>query len=137
MAIDHIDLVVSDLDRSLGFYRGLLRPLGYDAEGPITGEQGERVVYLENTAEGTLGTIGLRERQSGGEVDRYALGLHHLAFHAPDRTAVDDRAGWAREHGHTLESEPREYDYSPGYYAVFLLDPDGLKLEVVHRPNAG
>jgi catechol 2,3-dioxygenase-like lactoylglutathione lyase family enzyme len=44
--LDHIDLVVSDLDRSLDFYRGLLRPLGWTWEGEIVGEQGERVVYL-------------------------------------------------------------------------------------------
>jgi hypothetical protein len=33
-----------------------------------------------------------------------------------------------------LESEPQEYTYSPGYYAVFFYDPDGLKLEIVHTP---
>ena len=34
-----------------------------------------------------------------------------------------------------IESGPREYDYTPGYYAVFLHDPDGIKLEIVHRPG--
>ena len=34
-----------------------------------------------------------------------------------------------------LESEPQEYTYSPGYYAVFFFDPDGLKLEIVHVPG--
>jgi hypothetical protein len=33
-----------------------------------------------------------------------------------------------------LESEPQEYTYSPGYYAVFFYDPDGLKLEILHTP---
>ena len=47
---------------------------------------------------------------------------------------VDERAAWLRDRGATLESEPREYEYSPGYYAVFFFDPDGLKLEVVHVP---
>ena len=41
--IDHLDLVVTDFERSLEFYRGLLRPLGYAGESPITGERGERV----------------------------------------------------------------------------------------------
>lgn len=35
----------------------------------------------------------------------------------------------------TIESGPREYDYTPGYYAVFFYDPDGIKLEIVHRPT--
>jgi catechol 2,3-dioxygenase-like lactoylglutathione lyase family enzyme len=60
-AIDHVDLVVSSLERSLPFYRGLLEPLGYTDVGDIEGEQ----------------------------FDRYALGLHHLALAAPDREAVD------------------------------------------------
>ena len=133
--LDHIDLVVSDLDRSLAFYAGLLKPFGYDRHGPITGERGERVVYVERP--NGSGSVGLRERQSPGEIDRYALGLHHLAFGAENRAMVDERAAWVREQpGVELESEPAEYDYSPGYYAVFFKDPDGLKLEVCHRPRA-
>jgi glyoxylase I family protein len=82
--------------------------------------------------------VGLRERQSesrGDAYDRYAIGLHHLAFAAPSREVVNERAQWARGEGCVLESEPREYAYSPGYYAVFLYDPDGVKLEIVHTPG--
>ena len=132
--IDHLDLVVSDLDRSLAFYVELLRPFGYDRTSPITGERGERVVYIGRPS--GLGGISVRERQSGGEVDRYALGLHHLAFRATSRDMVDERAAWLRESGHEIESGPEEYDYEPGYYAVFFYDPDGIKLEIVHRPAA-
>lgn len=130
-AIDHIDLVVSDLDRSVAFYTGLLEPLGYAMTGDIVGERGERVVYIEPRSR--YGCIGLRERQSDVALDRYALGMHHLAFAAPNRVVVDERAKWLRENGHEIESGPQEYEYSPGYYAVFLRDPDGLKLEIVHR----
>ena len=42
-AIDHMDLVVTDLERSLRFYVELLRPLGYVRTAEIEGEQGERV----------------------------------------------------------------------------------------------
>ena len=132
--IDHIDLVVSDLERSLAFYTELLEPLGYAYDGDIVGERGERVAYIGH--ESGFGVLGLRERQSPGTPDRYAIGLHHLAFTAPAREAVDERARWLRENGHPIESGPAEYDYSPGYYAVFFPDPDGLKLEVVHRPSA-
>ena len=45
-SIDHIDLVVSSLERSLVFYGGLLGPLGFTRWSTITGERGERVVYL-------------------------------------------------------------------------------------------
>jgi hypothetical protein len=36
-----------------------------------------------------------------------------------------------------VESGPEEYGYAPGYYALFLHDPDGIKLEIVHRPRGG
>jgi catechol 2,3-dioxygenase-like lactoylglutathione lyase family enzyme len=135
LGIDHVDLVVSDLEASLDFYKGLLEPLGYTRLSEIVGERGERVVYLGGTR--GMGSVSLRERQSHARerpYDRYDLGIHHIAFGADSRAEVDERAGWAREHGAEIESGPREYEYTPGYYAVFLRDPDGLKVEIVHRP---
>jgi glyoxylase I family protein len=136
MAIDHLDLVVSSFERSLDFYRGLLRPLGYVREGEIAGERGERVVYLNRV--GGDGSISVRERLSDAHeipFDRYAIGIHHIAFAAASRAVVDERAAWLREHGATIDSGPGEYDYTPGYYAVFFYDPDGIKLEILHRPQ--
>lgn len=135
-AIDHLDLVVTSLERSLAFYRGLLGPLGYVRVSEIEGERGERVVYLSRHGGG--GSVSLRESQSTAHptpYDRYAVGIHHIAFAASSRTLVDERADWLREQGAEIESGPGEYAYTPGYYALFLLDPDGLKLEIVHRPG--
>ncbi len=135
-AIDHLDLVVTSLERSLAFYRGLLEPLGYVHVGEIEGERGEHVVYLSRHGGG--GSVSLRESQSGSHptpYDRYAVGIHHLAFSANSRDQVDERARWLRDRGAEIESEPREYDYTPGYYAVFFYDPDGIKLELVHAPR--
>jgi glyoxylase I family protein len=135
-AIDHVDLVVSSLSRSVPFYEAFLRPLGYVGSGEILGEQGERVVYINR--HDSDGAIGLRERRSstGAErADRYAVGLHHLALSALTREVVDEVAAAARQAGGEIESGPQEYDYTPGYYAVFVHDPDGIKLEFVHRPD--
>jgi glyoxylase I family protein len=130
--VHHVDLVVSSIERSLPFYRELLAPLGFTRVGEVEGERGETIWYLG----GTESSVGLREAQSeSGPVDRYAVGLHHLALLAPSREAVDERAEWLRARGAELESEPREYDYIPGYYAVFFYDPDGLKLEILHLPE--
>jgi catechol 2,3-dioxygenase-like lactoylglutathione lyase family enzyme len=97
----------------------------------VEGERGETIFYLE----GPECSIGLREAQSKSDAyDRYRIGLHHLAFEAFSRAAVDERADWLRANGMLLESEPQEYTYSPGYYAVFFYDPDGLKLEILHTP---
>jgi glyoxylase I family protein len=133
--IDHLDLVVTDLERSLAFYRGLLAPLGYARETAIAGERGERVIYLGREA--GSGSLGLRELQSDAHAvpyDRYAVGVHHIAFAATSRAVVDERARWLAEQAVTIESGPEEYGYVPGYYAVFFYDPDGVKLEVVHTP---
>jgi catechol 2,3-dioxygenase-like lactoylglutathione lyase family enzyme len=135
-AIDHLDLVVTSLEASLDFYRGLLEPLGYVRLSEIEGERGERVVYLGRVGEG--GEVSLREAQSDAHpapYDRYGVGLHHLAFAAGSRDVVDERAAWLRERGAIIESGPDEYAYSPGYYAVFFYDPDQIKLEIVHRPR--
>src|SRR5215218_10426523 len=104
-AIDHLDLVVSDLQASLDFYTGLLRPLGYVETGEIEGERGERVVYVERPD--GFGALSVRERQSDAHevpYDRYGIGLHHLAFAATDRAQVDERADWLRRNGAEIES---------------------------------
>ena len=131
--VHHIDLVVSSIERSLAFYKGLLGPLGYHSVSEVEGERGETIWYLGGPGTG----VGLREAQtpSDGAYDRYSLGLHHVAFEAESRADVDERADWLRAQGAELESDPQEYTYSPGYYAVFFFDPDGLKLEVVHVPG--
>ena len=129
--IRHVDLVVSSIERSLPFYRELLGPLGWHGISEVEGERGETIWYL-----GGPGTaIGLREAQTPtGLYDRYRVGLHHLAFEAVSRGAVDERAEWVRSQGAEIESGPEEYSYIPGYYAVFFYDPDGIKLEIVHVP---
>ena len=129
--VHHVDLVVSSIDRSLPWYRELLAPLGYRSLSEVEGERGETIWYLAGP--GT--SIGLREAQSESPpYDRYAVGLHHLAFEASSRAAVDERAEWLEAQGAEIESGPEEYGYIPGYYAVFFYDPDGLKLEIVHVP---
>lgn len=132
--VDHVDLVVASIDRSLPFYRGLLAPLGWVGVVEQEGERGETIHYLWGPD--FSGSLGLREAQSeAGPVDRYAIGLHHLAFEARSRRAVDDAASWLRGQGAEIDGEPGERHYTPGYYAVFFFDPDGIKLEIVHRPR--
>jgi glyoxylase I family protein len=129
--VHHVDLVVSSIERSLPFYRDLLGPLGFHRIGEVEGERGETIWYLAGP--GT--SIGLRQAQSESPAyDRYAVGLHHLALEAYSRAVVDERADWLQAQGAEIESGPEEYHYSPGYYAVFFYDPDGIKLEIVHVP---
>ncbi len=129
--VNHVDLVVSSIERSLPFYRELLAPLGYHRISEVEGERGETIWYLG----GPDVAIGLRAAQTVGGHDRYRVGIHHVAFDAWSRAVVDERAAWLVEQGAEIESGPEEYGYMPGYYAVFFYDPDGIKLEIVHIPG--
>ena len=80
-------------------------------------------------------TIEIRQATTPGEFDRYRVGLHHVAFEAMSRAAVNERHAWLVRAHADIESPPREYAYIPGYYAVFFYDPDGIKLEIVHVPG--
>jgi glyoxylase I family protein len=131
--VHHVDLVVSSIARSLPFYRDLLGPLRFHGISEVEGERGETIYYIWGP--GTA--VGLREAQTPREkpFDRYEIGLHHLALEAASRAAVDERAAWLTTQDVQIESGPREYAYSLGYYAVFFYDPDGIKLEIVHLPR--
>lgn len=135
--LSHVDLVIGSLERSLTFYRGLLRPIGWTDHDEVVGERGETIHYLSVPGSG-VSAIGLREALSDSSpepYDRYSVGLHHVCIDVPSRDAVDERAEWIGGSAGRLLSPPAEYGYTPGYYAVFFTDPDGIKLELLHRPT--
>ena len=128
-AIHHIDITVSDPERALVFYDFALPRMGFrrieDAdEGPLwAGAQVE---------------VGLQTARTDPTAthDRRSPGLHHLAFTAPTREAVDALYAELRAANVFIFDPPADYpDYAPGYYAVFFADPDGTKLEYVYTPE--
>ena len=127
-SLNHVVITVNDLAKSRAFYDRLLPSLGY------------RLLFEEKDAFGFRGADGLKlffaaahQENKGVPFDRYRVGLHHLAFNASDRAFVDSVHGKLVEWGVVIVDPPAEYpQYEPGYYAVFFLDPDGIKLEVVH-----
>jgi catechol 2,3-dioxygenase-like lactoylglutathione lyase family enzyme len=127
--------VATDVKRSKRFYSELLRGLGWAGVLDREGERGETIWYLQ--AQDTW--IGLREKQSHAHpvpYDRYAVGIHHVAFEASSREAVDHCCEWVLRQDVETESAPKEFPhYVEGYYAAFFFDPDGIKLEVVHEPT--
>ena len=80
-------------------------------------------------------SIGLYQARGSSCHDRYSAGVHHIALTAPSREAVDDLYRVLLDIGAQILDPPREYPkYEPGYYSVFFLDPDGIKLEYVFTP---
>jgi catechol 2,3-dioxygenase-like lactoylglutathione lyase family enzyme len=120
--IDHLQLVVEDLDRSRRFYAATLGAIGI----PIGGE-GPGFFWADEL----FVSIATSPAAAGVKTGRV-----HLAFQAADRETVErfHRDGLAA--GGTDHGAPGERPYHPGYYAAFLLDPDGNNIEVVFHGSA-
>jgi glyoxylase I family protein len=128
-SIHHLGLTVSDMARAAAFYEALLSHLDYARV-----EDTPKHILWAGPG-GALGISPVRPELAGRRHDRYAVGLHHLAFHAPSRADVDAAFAKLQDMGAEVTDAPAEYDYLPGYYAVYFLDPDGIKLEVAHTPG--
>lgn len=128
----HLDLTVSDIEASVTFYDTVLDRLGYRRTGQYAGGA---PCWLYAATDSPMFSIALHQAKTQTGHDRYSPGLHHLAFQAGSRTDVDTFFDYLVERGVTILDPPAEYDYTPGYYAVFFADPDGVKLELVHEPN--
>jgi catechol 2,3-dioxygenase-like lactoylglutathione lyase family enzyme len=115
--IDHVHLRAADLARTKAFYRAVLGALGIPVGGDAEGH-----IWFDELWIDALGDDGPAKK------------THlHLAFQAADRDAVErfHRAGL--EAGGIDNGAPGERPYHPGYFAAFLLDPDGNNVEAVHH----
>ncbi|WP_024890176.1 VOC family protein [Luteimonas huabeiensis] len=120
--IDHLQLVVRDLDASHRFYAAVLDALGLPMGG--TGDGWFWADELFVTSADSAAALG------------QLTGRHHLAFQAHDRAKVEAFHRAAIAAGGTGNGAPAERAYHPGYYAAFVLDPDGNNIEAVyHGPS--
>jgi catechol 2,3-dioxygenase-like lactoylglutathione lyase family enzyme len=132
--IHHVDLAVADVERSLAFYLNLLGPLGWAEEVRYPTYRGtEEVVYL--VRQGTLnGELGLRPAD-GGTHSYYDVGIEHFAFEVDRREEVDEAHARCLASGANVHFPPEEDRDIEGYYAVFVFDPDGIRVEVFCWPR--
>jgi catechol 2,3-dioxygenase-like lactoylglutathione lyase family enzyme len=120
--IDHVTIRVSDFDASKRFYTTVLEPL-------------RRSLDWEDSSASFAEWGDFSIAQDGGPVTRNL----HIAFAASNREEVDDFHAAALGAGYRDNGEPGERpQYHPGYYAAFVLDPDGNNVEAVFhdRPAA-
>ena len=114
---DHIGLHVNDLDASVRFYQAVLTPLGHvlashDATSAGLGPKDAPALWLY--------------------AGNGSKGASHVAFQAPDRKSVDRfHAAGLKAGGRDNGAPGLRADYSPTYYAAFLVDPDGNNVEAV------
>ena len=129
MPIHHVDLAVADVERSLAFYRALLEPLGWTKELRYPTYRGtEEVVYLQEPT--TRTGLGLRPADEG-EYRYYSVGIEHLAFEVDERDEVDAAYRRCLARDANIHFPPEEDRDIEDYYAFFVFDPDGIRVEVL------
>ena len=125
--LDHLGLQVADVGASAAFYREVFAAIGLSE------------AMRHDTPDGAV--VGLCG--PGGPPDLWLSPLEapgsrpvHLALTAPSREAVDAVHTAALAAGAEVLHAPRIWpEYHPGYYAVFLRDPDGNNVEAVHHSS--
>lgn len=120
--IDHIQLVVRDLKASENFYKAVMSVL----EIPVLSTDNGYFLADE------LLVSSAESPTAAGEL----TGRHHLAFQAKDRATVDAFYSAALAHGGRDNGAPGIRAYHPGYYAAYVLDPDGNNIEALFQGEA-
>ncbi len=120
--VDHIQLVVADLAVSRRFYEAVLAVLGV----PIGGD-GPGFFWADEQFVSSRGSPASATPLTART---------HLAFQTADRETVDRFHQTALRAGGADHGEPGERPYHPGYYAAFVLDPDGNNIEAVYHGPA-
>ena len=120
--IDHLQLVVDDLDASRRFYSALFEVLGI----PIAGS-GEDFFWADELFISTKDSEAAQGKLTG---------RHHFAFQARDRGMVDRWYQAGLNAGGKDNGAPGERPYHPGYYGAFLIDPAGNNVEAVYHGEA-
>lgn len=113
--LDHVHLRVRDLEASRRFYEAALGALGRELQ----------------SGEGFFSCDELWVTADGPPTERL-----HLAFQAADEQAVRRFHAAALAAGGRDNGAPGERPYHPGYYAAYVLDPDGNNVEAVHHGPA-
>jgi catechol 2,3-dioxygenase-like lactoylglutathione lyase family enzyme len=120
--IDHLQLVVRNLAVSQAFYGAVFEvlkiPMGGTGEGYFWADELFVSTADSDAAQGDL------------------TGRTHFAFQAQDRAMVDAFYRAALAHGGKDNGAPGKREYHPGYYAAFVLDPDGNNIEAVYHGEA-
>lgn len=119
---DHVQLVVRDLAASQAFYTAVLQALQVPMGGADEGYFWADELFVSSA--------------DSPAAQGHLTGRMHLAFQARDRAMVDAFYRAALAHGGTDNGAPGERAYHPGYYAAFVLDPDGNNIEAAFHGDA-
>lgn len=124
--LHHVEIYVSNLDKSKAFWGWFLNELGYtkyqEWDLGISWKFGETYLVF----------VQVGERFSDVPYHRCQVGLNHLAFHARSKRHVDEMTEMLKEKGISiLYADKTPYAGGENHYAVFFEDPDRIKVELV------
>ena len=128
--LDHLGLTVEDLDRAFAQWNPVLTALGCT---PVDGEMEGGIAWFR---EGETELILYRAPVAGTDPHRYGrIGWQHLAFAVDSRAEVDRLHRVALDAGWTAVRDPKVFArFSERYYATFMEDDNGIRIEFVHNP---
>lgn len=121
VGIDHLVIRVGDYDKSKSFYGKLFDFLGFK----VLEEYDDAIGWTNGQTRFWIGPADAEGRKRKPRIGD--IGFHHYAFQLRSRKDVDDLQSFLETLGATIIDPAGEY--YDDYYAVFFLDPDGLKLE--------
>lgn len=126
--LDHLGITVADLERGRTQFHPVLTALGYRSGG-----EDDHSISWNN---GDETEIILYAWEEASEPHRHGrVGWQHLAFAMDSRDAVDRLHAVAREAGWSAVRDPKEYPrYTDRYYASFVEDADGIRIEFMYNP---
>lgn len=131
MSLDHVSVGVSNMKRSKAFYDAVLAPLGLKIVMPV--EINGQLLGAGYGSDHPSFWIGLPHDHKAASMGNGV----HIAFRAETREAVDAFYLAALDQGGIEDGKPGlRHEYHPDYYAAFVRDPDGNKIEAVcHAPE--
>jgi catechol 2,3-dioxygenase-like lactoylglutathione lyase family enzyme len=121
VGVDHLVIRVGDYERSKAFYGALLGFLGFE----VLEEYADAIGWTNGKTRFWIGPANEEGRKRPHRTGD--IGFHHYAFELRSRKDVDALQAFLKEQGATIVDPAAEY--YDDYYAVFFLDPDGMKLE--------
>ena len=128
VSVDHLVLRVSDFEKSKRFYQGLFDFLGFELQG----DYGDQIGWTNKQTRFFIAAADAEGRKHPYVAG--AVGFHHYAFELRNRADIDELGAYLRKTGATIVDPPGEY--YEDYYAVYFLDPDGMKIEAMKYGNA-
>ncbi len=123
--LHHVEMYVSDLEKTKAFWGWLLEQLGYSVyqswESGISYKHGATYLVF----------VQVEDRFQTPSYHRARVGLNHLAFYAPSESFIDNITQALVARGvPILYADRHPYAGGPDYYAVFFEDPDRIKVEI-------